>query len=333
MNDFKQKSDANKGSVDEVGKLIRHVGAREAVAPERFDRAHKKVLEHWEQVVAEQRQAARPNRFTRFAVAASMLMVAGLVTILWNQRDAGPAGNLAKVDRVVGTVMVEGSPLTDASHVKAGAVISTGQDGRVALRMADGQSLRLDTSTDIRIVSASRLALRAGAIFVDSDFAEPQASIQVQTPLGVASDIGTRFQVRLRDDVLIVGVADGLVKVAHDDGPSHAVDRGYSLALDAAGGAQKSELDDTSQDWAWVDTIVPEFNIEGATLEQYLRWYAHERGLELQWSDRESQINARNTGLSGSIQGADLDESLELVKRIAPFRHEVTGDRLLVAVE
>ncbi|NNE05586.1 MAG: hypothetical protein HKN15_07685, partial [Xanthomonadales bacterium] len=190
-----------------------------------------------------------------------------------------------------------------------------------------------DSSTDIRIVSASRLALRAGAIFVDSDFAEPQASIQVQTPLGVASDIGTRFQVRLLDDVLIVGVADGLVKVARDDGPSHAVDRGYSLALDAAGGAQKSELDDTSQDWAWVDTIVPEFNIEGATLEQYLRWYAHERGLELQWSDRESQINARNTGLSGSIQGADLDESLELVKRIAPFRHEVTGDRLLVAVE
>lgn len=333
MNDFKQNKETSQGRIDEVGALIRHVGAREAVAPERLDRSHARVLEHWVKVVADQRAATRPRRVRNFAMAAGLVMVAGIAAVLWNQQGVRQFESLATIDRVNGAVLVGGSPLTSASQIIPGAPISTGEEGRVALRMANGQSLRIDALSRVRIDTAGQVVLQAGALYVDSDLAAPQATIRVQTPLGVATDIGTRFQVRLRDDSLIVGVADGLVEVLRDNGQSLSVDRGYSLALDAGGGHKTSELDADDPDWTWIETIVPEFDIEGATLEQYLRWYARERGLELEWSDSQSENNARNTGLSGSISGAGLDESLELVKRIAPFRHEINGDRMRVVVE
>lgn len=333
MNDFKHKRESGNGSIDEVGELIRHVGAREAVARERLDRSHARVLQHWENVVAEQRASTRPRTMKNFAMAAGLVMVAGVAAVLWNQQGARQFETLATIDRVTGIVLASGMPLTSDSQILPGSPISTGEGGRVALRLVNGQSLRIDAFSRLRIDAADQLALQAGAVYIDSDSAGPQATIRVQTPLGVASDIGTRFQVRLKDESLIVGVADGLVEVVRDDGQSHSVDRGYALALDASGRHEKQELDASDPEWSWIESIVPEFDIEGATLEEYLAWYARERGLELEWSDSRSESNARNTGLSGSISGANLDEGLELVKRIAPFRHEIDEGRLRVSVE
>ena len=333
MNDSKHENESGKGHIDEVGALIRHVGAREAVAPERLKRSHARVLEHWEQVVAEQGGLRGRSRLRSIALAASLVVVGSLAAILWSQRGVSPVTGDFVIERMVGTVMVNGRAAGQTGHIEAGSLISTPGQGRVALRMPNGQSLRVDKLSEVSIESATRVGLQAGAVYVDSDFAAAGTTLQVQTPMGVAADIGTRFQVRLRQQSLIVGVADGLVEVTREGGERHSVDKGYSLALSDGDAAERTELDATRPDWNWVETVTPGFTIEGATLEQYLAWYAHERGLELEWADDVSLANARNTELSGSISGASLAEGLELVSRIAPFRHETNGRRFLVSVE
>ena len=78
---------------------------------------------------------------------------------------------------------------------------------------------------------------------------------------------------------------------------------------------------------------MPEFDIDGATLERYLEWYAHERSLELEWANVASRTRAGATVLTGSIAGASLDEGLEIVQRISAFDYQLTGDTIRIQVE
>jgi len=319
--------------MDDIGQLIKLVGAREAVPDERFERSRKIVREHWQHSVAEQRVENRPGRFRAVAMAAGIAMAAMTALLLLDLPNKAPANSMASVERVLGEVLVAGDFAGKGAAIAAETLVVTGQDGRIALRLAGGQSLRIDTESRVIVHSPDHISLQAGALYVDTAAAPEGSPMLVSTPLGTAQDIGTQFQVRVTGMMLVVGVRQGLVEVTQPGQQSLSVNKGSYIELATTGESGERPLRHDDPAWDWIETVAPEFDIQGASLKQYLEWYARERGLVLVWDDEVSRSNAEAALLKGSIAGTSLDESLLLVKQVAPFEHRISDDRLWIKVE
>lgn len=332
MNKSSKEQIEGAGDMDDVGRLIQHAGAREDVAADRMENAHNNVAAHWESVVEDRQINKRAARHRYVAIAASIVAVVGLSIVFLQSTNAPPVPHLAQVERVLGDVVVAGLRATTHSEIGAGTVIETDSASRIAIRLAGGQSLRLDEDSRLVVHAPDRVTLDAGGVYIDTANAGGLLPVLVSTPLGTAWDVGTQFQVRLTNSLLIVGVRDGIVEVTPQGQASLSVNKGRYLELGQFGQKKERdiELDDSS--WDWVETVVPEFVIEGTSLKDFLVWYANERGVSLLWDDRASETKAANAMLTGSVSGATLGEGLEIVRRIAPFEYRIDGEELWVKV-
>jgi len=319
--------------MDDVGRLIEIAGAREPVEKERFDRVHQNVRQHWQQVQKEQKGAPGSRQRKIIAIAASLAVVIGAVFIFSKLPLAPETASLASVERVLGEVKAAGNPASRGDPIQSDSAIITGKDSRIALRMSGGQSLRIDAASRVVFHSASHISLDSGAVYIDTALASESSMMLVTTPLGTATDIGTQFQVRMHGMVMVVGVRRGLVEILRDDQVKLEVDGGHSVELDVNGASGARTLDTNDPDWDWIETVLPEFDIQGSTLAQYLEWYANELAMDLVWADEDSEKKAARTMLTGSINGTSLDQGLMMVKQIAPFEYQLSDDGILVRVE
>ena len=333
MNDPEHGNPGN-GEMDDIGRLIRHGGAREPVPSERLARSRDKVRNHWEQVLREQQAGPKRRPILFLAKAASVVAVLGIALVLASRWPAStPDVAVASIQRIVGELSLDGEPVTAGADIPAGALLTTGPSGRAALQLVNGQSLRIDTDTALVMDTADRLHLDEGAVYIDTWGAEDADPVQVVTPLGTASDIGTQFQVRLIKDALLVGVRDGLVEFQLLGNKLLQVNAGFQLRFDAAGDARQEALDAQDPDWRWIESVTPVFDIDGASLADYLAWYANEEGLDLVWADDKSQAQAEKTTLTGSIEGVSTADSLVLVQRVAPFEYRAEAGELWVKLD
>jgi len=319
--------------MDDIGRLITLAGAREPIPDERFERVRHNVRAHWQQVVVEQKAIKHPRDFKFMAIAASLVLVAGSIMLLWNLSGTPTPRSLASVERIMGDVKILDVAALTNSVITTNTPITTGSNGRLALRMSGGQSLRIDTASHVVVHAPDHVSLQTGAVYIDSSFATEDKPIIVSTAFGTARDIGTQFQVRVTGKLLVIGVRKGLVEVTQSGQQILSINRGSRFELNADGKSEQHALQPDDPDWAWVETITPEFDIEGVSLAQYLRWFALERGVDLVWADSTSEAKAGAALLTGSIAGTRLDEGLLLVKQVAPFEHRLSGDSLWVKVE
>jgi len=327
------KNSERADDMDDIGRLIHFAGARDTIPAERLEKARRRVGAHWEHVVAHQRRGGIRTYYRYVAVAASIVVAIGASFILWRAVDVGPAIASASIDRVLGEVMVANEVAGKGDVIGEDALIATAADSRIALRMAGGQSLRIDTSSQVLVHSSNHVSLQSGGVYIDTDTALNSLPIMVSTPFGVARDVGTQFQVRLADSVLMVGVRDGVVEVAQAGQASLSVNKDRFVELDMNGKKAERILSTDDPSWDWVETVAPEFDIQGASLHQYLTWYAKQRGVYLVWADDASQARAERIELAGSIADTTLHESLLIVQRIAPFEFQIEGGTILVKVE
>ena len=319
-------------SDNDIGKLIKAAGLRESVSPSREQRAHERVSAHWQSVVQDHKARRRPRQQLRtFAVAASV-MLAVLVGYLYLEPLPEEPLTVASFARVIGSVEVDGTAPRIGDALEAGMQLRTHTASRVAMAMANGQILRVDENTELLALADDRLRLTYGAVYIDSADSQPSASVFVETDYGVAHDVGTQFQVRIDDTGLMIGVRDGLVNLARTDDTQVEIDSGWLYEM-STGGDDEIRPDDSAGRWAWVDTVVTEFDLDGATLHDYLLWYAREKGVQLEWADVVSEEKAQAIRLSGSIEDQSLDAGMQTVQRIAPFDYEHVGNTLRVKID
>lgn len=334
MNNIKDENTQMKTESDDIGRLIRHVGERETVPAERLERSRQKVLGHWEEVVREEQRAKSTPRLITLARVAGIAAVAAVAMMLIGQAIApAPEVTLAMVERTTGDVMLDGEPIAEGQPITAESELLTAPGGRVALRMASGQSLRIDQQSAVSFNASDYLSLESGAIYIDTEGGSGTGQVQVETPMGIARDIGTQFQVRLTNSVLLVGVRDGLVEVDQPGQERHEVNAGFQVAFTSGSETETRALDTESPDWRWIENVAPPFSMDGASLADYLVWYAGESGLKIVWADDDSQRQASRTTLTGDLENTSVADSLEVVRRIAPFDYRVEGRQLWVEVD
>ena len=323
-------------NIDNIGKLIRFAGERETVDDARRVQARVRVHAHWRNVTAaraRQRTRALRARFARFAIAASVLVAAGFGFFFW-QGDAGNGfAQPISVRQVAGSVLADGNAAAVGDVLLPGVILESGPDGRIAMGLPGGQSVRLDRESLLVLAGGKRLELIRGAVYIDSGPEADDTQIAVETRFGTAIDVGTQYQVRVDDDGLQVGVREGRVELSRPQSDILEIDSGYFFDVAPSGAVRGRQVAGNDPLWRWVATVSPTFSLEGATLEDYLTWYARESGVELRWATPQSRMIARRDVLSGSIEGLSVEDSLQLVQRIAPFEARTVDSVLEVTVQ
>jgi ferric-dicitrate binding protein FerR (iron transport regulator) len=233
-------------------------------------------------------------------------------------RISGPA---SEVDRagVVGRVAVD-------DPVLVGESIATGDSGRLALRFADGTSLRLDVASRVTMIAPRVVELSSGAVYVDT--ADTSARFEVRTAMGTARDVGTQFEVRLVGDRLRVRVRSGVVELS--DRTRTVTGHAETEILFSASEAESHSFSPYGPEWDWTAAAAPVIDMDGLTLSTYLERLARDRGWSVQYSDQALARDAGGIVLHGSVAGLATTEALAVAIGTSGLMYRLDNGRLMV---
>lgn len=279
------------------------------------------------------RRAAQRRRLvwgTGGSLAAALLVTIGLMLRPPAAPEAGPAiATIATVEMRFGDVTVPGN------RIFVGTTLRTGDEGRAAVRLPTGESLRIDSGSAVRFDSPRLVTLEQGALYVDANPALPRGpGLEIATDLGSVRHVGTQFETRLLTGggpgtaTLRIRVREGAVLVRRG-GESQKVQAGGELLLPESGPPRRSEISVYGPDWSWVQRTARPFEIEGARLSDFLDWASRETGLQWQLGAPRAS-DPRDVILHGSIEGLTAEEALSVVLPSSGYRSRRAGDRLWI---
>ncbi len=105
-------------------------------------------------------------------------------------------------------------------------------------------------------------------------------SFVIGTSNGDVRHLGTQYVASVRDGLLQVAVREGSVAV--DKGRTPVVARaGESLTIARDGVVSRSPIDVYGDAWSWVESVAPEFAIDGRSLDEFLAWAGRETGRKM----------------------------------------------------
>ncbi|MCG8461705.1 MAG: FecR family protein [Holophagales bacterium] len=195
--------------------------------------------------------------------------------------------------------------------------------GSAAFRLAGGVSLRLGAGTRLRFADAGTLELGSGAVYVDSPL-DAGASLEIRTPFGSARNVGTQFELSLEADGLRVRVREGRLELRGAES-SATVAAGEELRLSDRGPGQPTAIPIHGEAWQRWQRLAAPFELEGATLGQFLRWLGRETGRQIRFADAALAVEAESIRLHGDLQGAGPEESAPWVLETCGLEGRVEG--------
>jgi ferric-dicitrate binding protein FerR (iron transport regulator) len=301
--------------------LFAHVAPRDLPPPADEAEIRRALFEEWDAVTG--RRAFLRRAVAATAVAAILLATFGALLL---RTGSAPAAVVASVERVRGDAQVGGVALAIGASVPSGVRIDT-HSGQVALRLADGGSMRLAPQTRVTFAAAGHATLDAGALYFDSE--NGAATVEIRTPLGIVRDMGTQFVARLAGERLGVAVRDGRVAIERG---SEEVDVVAGERVSVASGASSPRRERSASfggDWEWVERLAPPFDIDGRRLIDFLQWVEAQTGRTLEFADLKTEQAARDTVLNGSIDLEPLP-MLAAVLALTDLGYALDGDRIVI---
>jgi hypothetical protein len=324
---------------DDLATLVKLGGPRAAPPASRAARVKAALHTHWRSEV--RRRTRRRNTWLFAAMAAASAVIAAVALDIPSRFVGTPPVATAafRVESVVQPVWVRdaAAPGAQPARLEVGNAIpvaselATEGDGRIAVRSESGHSVRLDVSTRVRIVSPVAVALDRGKIYVDSGIRPDRtgAPLEIHTPFGIVREMGTQFEVRVRDDAVRIRVREGSVQMDADRG-TYSVAVGTEFELDDRGVPNWSDAPPHGSEWDWLSSIAPVFDLEGSSARAFLEWVSRERGWTLRFADEQVGRSAAEIVLRGSIEGLTLDQALDAVLPTCQMVHRVENGTLVV---
>jgi ferric-dicitrate binding protein FerR (iron transport regulator) len=314
--------------------LLRMSGARSAMPAFREARVRAAVHSRWR--LDTRRRIVR----TRALIASLSLVSAAALVVIAGRIPARDQPRTAIGDIVATVEEIDGSPrrvqgtadgsiakdLADKDPVRSGEWVETDAGARVALRFADGTSVRLDVGSRVRPLSAGAIELSAGAVYVDTG--RESGRFEVRTPIATAHDIGTQFELRLMDRALRLRVRSGLVELR--DGPRSVAGRGGTEVTFSDTGAVSRPIAAHGSEWDWTAAISPPLKIEGLALASFLESMSREHGWALVYGDPSLAREAAGIVLHGSVERLSPREALDVTLRTSGLKHRLDAGELVV---
>lgn len=320
---------------DLVGRLVRLADSGPELPAGGAQQIKDALRDAWRMEVSQRRRRrlALWGSGTLVAAAGLVLAVSSVIDRAPTQSPRAVAlGRIAAVWGQCELIPPAGAPaqrLTQGSEtvVVAGSRLLTNTSGRIAVDLIDGESLRLDTGSAVRLTAPGRILLDRGALYVDSHGSS--AGVVIATQLGQVRDIGTQFEVRYQGDALTVRVREGSVRLNRAEGRIE-VGAGSSIDVLSDGSTVMGAAAANGAEWQWAISAAPPFEIEGRTADEFLRWVARETGLELTYTDAGSRDLAQTCVLHGTLAGVAPPQAPAVVLPSCTMSHRIDSGRLMV---
>jgi ferric-dicitrate binding protein FerR (iron transport regulator) len=322
----------DQSSKDNLKELFRHASARERPPAE-------KELAVLQALHAEWSGLARHRKWRKAVIALAAAASIFLALIVgWNQvqspQSPGPAMHLAAVEKLTGTVLVQssGDPATQSLEVsgtlETGQQIVSADDSRVAIRWLNGESIRMDEHTKLRLNSATGIELLAGRIYVDTTGASPIAELLITTPAGLVRHLGTRYMTTVSAGGTSVSVREGQV-LLEAQGVETVASRGEQLNVNASGAHSLEMISTYGSLWQWTEELAPVFSSDGRSMADFLDWVARESGRVVEFASPRAEKLARDTLLRGQVEMEPM-HALNVVMQTSDLAPEVNAGTIVV---
>ena len=318
---------------DSLGALISAAGRRPVPPQAAYEQVRAASYDAWRRKLR-----ARANRRWMYAIAATLagLTVGATMIVPLVQREAIPA--IASTEIIRGEVLVQRvgeadwAPLesvTDPIH--AGTRLRTTETGRLALKLDDAASLRIDSNTFTTLTASRQIELVAGTLYLDAGTDDSSEPFSVTTRFGTVRDIGTQFEVASLDETLRIRVREGAVELAGERISSTvAGSAGEQIRLGADGAIERDPFSPFDPDWGWVETLAGTPEVEGRSLLLFLSWVSRELGRELRFDEPVTEMRARTVILHGSAENLSPLQALHVMLSTTDFEYVLLSDGVLL---
>lgn len=312
---------------DLLARLIQQAGRREQPPQADFDRALSAATDAFKAKVT-QRRRRRATTWLSAGVAAAALAGAVLLNL-----PGQPAQEIARIDRAIGTVDTRvdeeaaWSGIEDEHQsVFDGEWLRTSTGSRLGIVLANGISLRLAGGTEIHLVTADRVRLVSGKIYVDSG-RDPAADsgIAISTAAGTATDIGTQFEMRYAANELRLRVREGRVDLSGASGELSSL-AGDQLMIDSFGSVRRARIARDDPEWQWAESVAPTPALDERPVSALLEWVGRETGRAIRYEQPILELKAETTILHGSIRNLEPINALEVMLATTDFEYTLLDD-------
>ena len=323
---MRSNGDKDRAESDDIARLIAAAGRRPAPDGAVRDSVRAAI----EQVWLEEAGRRRGRRALRWAAAAAVVTTA--VGLAW----FGLRGGVSEAPMPVGTLVAargtvhltspsDRGPIVAGSRLDAGTTVRTGANGYLVLT-ASSIDLRVGPGSALDLDRPGHVQLTHGRIYVDSG---PEGlghePLVVDTPFGRVNHLGTQFQVVVHSSSMQVSVRSGRVNVSERRGRRETLTRGQGVAVYRGGAIERLAITPYGRIWAWVNTLTPDFPIDGRPLSEFLAWYTRETGRTLALQGAGTQAAIDQTRLSGSIAGLTPTEALAAVMATTRLQYDMNS--------
>jgi ferric-dicitrate binding protein FerR (iron transport regulator) len=299
-----------------------------ALSPEAMQRIRAATQQEWRANVQAPVHAPARRRWLSLAAAASVAVIAGVVG--WNafmvDNTAGGAV-LGQVARVEAPGLVESGYLRRDVAMNPGEPLHAGQSfdvrGDSLISLAGGGNLRVARASSIDVVAANAVKLEHGELYVDiPPGSRGSVRFMVITPAGEFRHVGTQFAVAIVNGVTRLRVREGAVQWHATEGDS-TVNAGTEVTIDSKRSVTRRPIPTAGREWAWAESMAPDFDIENRPLQEFLVWFARETGRKLDLADDAARAQAASILMHGDVRGLTAMEALSAVMASTTLRFEL----------
>ena len=311
---------------DLVESLIRTAGKR-AEPP---DDAYRQVLAAATAAFHEKTARRRERQWILWAAAAAVLVLAVALMFEWTPPGA-QREELARIERAIGAVERATGDVWEpvgesAAPLTMGMKVRTLAGAGAGLLLAGGASLRLAAGTEIMLDEPGRLYLREGAIYLDHR-GSVGTGYRIETPAGIARDLGTQFELLVADGSLRLRVREGRVAVDRA-GQTLEGTAGAQVEFDALGGVVRSAIAATDAAWQWAESLAPMPDVDGRPATDLIAWVARETGRRLRYASPAIEQRAATVILHGNIRHLPPLAALDAMLATTDLDYVLDGDTM-----
>ena len=264
------------------------------------------------------------------SIAAALAGITVLMALYLFQGEEGPRlGRVVRIERgslQTATNFLRRHDLGVGADVPSQEAITSLGSSLIALE--SGGRLRVAPGTSLEGVSATEIVLRSGRVYLD--FPQGAGRFVLRTSAGTFEHIGTRFEAVVSDGETRIRVREGSVRV-NTAAAAQLVRGGTEVVISNGGAVTRRALQTYGPDWAWVESIAPDFEIENRELADFLTWVARETGRRVEFADDRAREVAGHTLMHGSVHGLAPLTALQQVLSTTSLRYEVHDDVIRVS--
>jgi hypothetical protein len=264
------------------------------------------------------------------SMAAGLAAFTVLAALYLFQAEEGPPiGSVVRVEH--GSLQTATNPFRKHDLV-AGADVPSQESitsvGTSLIALAHGGLLRIAPGTSFEGVGPNEMLLHSGHVFLD--FPGGAGRFVLRTSAGSFEHMGTQFEAAVDGGNTRIRVREGSVQM-NTAAAMQRVDAGTEIVISQAGAVARRSLPTYGSDWAWVEALAPQFEIENRELADFLGWVARETGRRVEFADERAREVARHTLLHGSVQGLAPLAALEQVLSTTSLAYEVHEEVIRVS--